>query len=108
MDEVHVNGRCGEAVRHQSLGTRSISSQSDCKNDADLPVGPCISPRDIPAHASGNGGVSRFGNSPKCISVHRFDIPPRIDDAFDGDCTTWGNSPSVFNRLLLQILKFGS
>jgi hypothetical protein len=39
MDEVHVNGRCGEAVRHQSLGTRSISSQSECKDDDDLPGG---------------------------------------------------------------------
>ena len=84
MDEVHVNGRCGEAVRHQSLGTRSTSSQSECKDDGDLPgeLGPCISPRNIPAHASGTAVDLAFGNSPKCISVHRFDIPPRIDDAF--------------------------
>jgi len=33
VDEVHVNGRCGEAASHQSFGTRIISRQSECKDD---------------------------------------------------------------------------
>jgi hypothetical protein len=81
-DEVHVNGRCGEAVRHQSLGTRSISSQSECKDDGDLPT-PCISPRNIPAHASGTAVYSAFGNLARNVFLSIDSIYPHVfDDTF--------------------------